>query len=188
MKSVQLLNYTASRFHMRLKHMGFLPYPWMLFMIIMKHRAIRSATPHWLIRLSGCGLAKEEQKSARRETCSPTICICHFLPHLFQVPFNVPSVLLLWSVEAQLFKLTSYLPRALFLLLCGLVMSQPPQNCKEINDSLRTGSGPIRSLSAFTPSALPTCLHVILSLTPPFLSLTLIPSTHRERPQHLPIN
>lgn len=73
------------------------------------------------------------------------------------MPFNLLFVLLLGSVEPQLFKLTSYLPRALFMLLRRPVMSQPPQNHKEINDSLRMEPRLLHSLSFPAPPRMPAC-------------------------------
>lgn len=85
----------------------------------------------------------------------PPHCICSKCHSAFSRWF------LLGSVEPQLFKLTSYLPAALFLLLCSPVMSQPSQNREEINDSLRTeASATPRPL---LPRAHPTWLRVILS-------------------------
>lgn len=103
-----------------------------------------------------------------------------FLPHLFQVPFSVLFLPLSGSVEPQLFKLTSYLPKALFLLLCRPVMSQPPQNRHEINDSLRTGAeaGSTASPPPSLHPARPTCNPLPLRL---FLFLALIPSARTER-------
>lgn len=89
-----------------------------------------------------------------------------FLLHLFQVPFNVLLLVLLGSVEPQLFKLTSYLPTALFLLLCSPVMSQPSQNHEEINDSLQTGPRPLHSLSSLpAPPHMPACNPLLLAFS-----------------------
>lgn len=115
----------------------------------------------------------------------PTLhCICSKCHSAFSCWF------LLGSVEPQLFKLTSYLPAPLFLLLCSPVMSQPSQNRKEINDSLRTeASATPRPLLT---RAHPTRLRVIrshqvlpaslLSYTHPPTNRTLFSSAHTERP------
>lgn len=116
-------------------------------------------------------------------------CICSKCHSAFSCWF------LLGSVEPQLFKLTSYLPAPLFLLLCSPVMSQPSQNREEINDSLRTeASATPRPL---LPRAHPTWLRVILSHQA--LPAPSSPTTHpptalsslqpiQKDPQHLPIN
>lgn len=112
---------------------------------------------------------------------TPSPCICSKCHSAFSCWF------LLGSVEPQLFRLTSYLPAPLFLLLCSPVMSQPSQNRKEINDSLRTeASATPRPL---LPRAHPTWLRVIRShqalsapSSPTPTHLTLFSSAHTERP------